>query len=123
MKIKEWDQQIIFLHQVTKGKAGRSYGIHVAMLAGLPEEITNRAKNILWELEKEKWNEEKILSENDANLLPFQQSQQLNPYQNGISRYRELIDLLNSFQPDDLSPKEALNMLYDIHELFKKGQN
>ena len=123
MKIKEWDQQIIFLHQVTKGKAGRSYGIHVAMLAGLPEEITNRAKNILWELEKEKWNEEKILSENDANLLPFQQSQQLNPYQNGISRYRELIDLLNSFQPDDLSPKEALNMLYDIHELFKKGQS
>ena len=53
MKIKEWRQEIVFLHKVTKGRAGRSYGIHVAMLAGLPDNV-RACKNIISD-ESQRW--------------------------------------------------------------------
>ncbi len=123
MKIKEWKQKIIFLHQVTKGRAGRSYGIHVAMLAGLPEEVTNRAKNILLELEEKNWREDQILSPKSENLSLFAQSSVPKFVQDSNSKYEDLIALLQSLKPDDMSPKEALNMMYEIQILFKKGHN
>ena len=51
-EIKEWNDDIIFLHEVVEGVAHRSYGTHVAKLAGLPENVINRAKVVLRELEK-----------------------------------------------------------------------
>jgi DNA mismatch repair protein MutS len=47
MKVKEWQEQIIFLHKISQGSANNSYGIHVAKIAGLPLEVTLRAKGIL----------------------------------------------------------------------------
>lgn len=122
MKIKEWNHQIIFLHQVSQGRAGRSYGIHVAMLAGLPQEVIERAKNILFDLEEKKRNDEQVLPEKSPNLPLFVQSQNSSYTQGCDTKYIELKDLLESFQPDDLSPKEALNILYEIHDLFNKGR-
>ena len=50
---KEWQDSVLFLHKIAPGPADRSYGIHVGQLAGLPEEVIQRAKKILTQLEKE----------------------------------------------------------------------
>ena len=52
MRVKEWQGDVIFLHEVTPGAADRSYGIHVAKLAGLPFEVLKRAEALLQKLEK-----------------------------------------------------------------------
>ena len=121
MKIKEWRQEIVFLHKVTKGRAGRSYGIHVAMLAGLPDNVIERAKNILSELESQRWAEEQILSEKGVNFPLLAKVAAPSSHNETESKRTEIFELLQSFHPDDLSPKEALNMLYEIHDLYKKG--
>ena len=121
MKIKEWRQEIVFLHKVTKGRAGRSYGIHVAMLAGLPDNVVERAKNILSELESQRWSEEQILSEKGVNFPLLAKVAAPSSHNETESKRTEIFELLQSFHPDDLSPKEALNMLYEIHDLYKKG--
>ncbi len=51
--VREWDDQVIFLHQIVPGAADKSYGIHVARLAGVPSEVIERAKDILAQLEEE----------------------------------------------------------------------
>ena len=120
MKIKEWRQEIVFLHKVTKGRAGRSYGIHVAMLAGLPDNVVERAKNILSELESQRWSEEQILSEKGVNFPLLAKVAAPSSHNETESKRTEIFELLQSFHPDDLSPKEALNMLYEIHDIYKK---
>ena len=74
-------------------------------------------------LPKIKTDSERIFSEEGENLPLFEQSKKPTLIQDSDFKYSELIDLLQSFKPDDLSPKEALNILYEIHDLYKKGQN
>ena len=52
MDVREYDEKVVFLHTVTPGTADHSYGIQVAQMAGLPEEVTERAKTILRNLER-----------------------------------------------------------------------
>ncbi|MCH7753435.1 MAG: hypothetical protein IH898_14940, partial [Planctomycetes bacterium] len=49
--VKEWEGEVVFLHQIVPGAADKSYGIHVAQLAGVPREVNERAKEILAQLE------------------------------------------------------------------------
>ena len=121
MLIKEWNQQVIFLHQVAKGRAGRSYGIHVAKLAGLPELVIERAKNILSELENQGWKDSQSGADNSVNLPLFSQTLMPTIASETNVQYEELLALLQALQPDDLSPKEALNVLYELHKLCKEG--
>lgn len=51
VQVREWEDQIVFLHKITPGSADKSYGIHVAQLAGVPDEVLERAKEVLGELE------------------------------------------------------------------------
>ena len=120
MLIKEWNQQVIFLHQVVKGRAGRSYGIHVAELAGLPELVTQRAKNILLELESQGWKESQSDADNSINLPLFSQKIMPTVKETNV-QYEELMATLKALQPDNLTPKEALNVLYELHRLYKEG--
>ena len=120
MLIKEWNQQVIFLHQVVKGRAGRSYGIHVAELAGLPELVTKRAKNILSELESQGWKEGQSDADNSINLPLFSQKIMPTVKETNV-QYEKLTATLKAIQPDDLTPKEALNVLYELHRLYKEG--
>ena len=120
MLIKEWNQQVIFLHQVVKGRAGRSYGIHVAELAGLPELVTERAKNILLELESQGWKESQSDADNSINLPLFSQKIMPTVKETNV-QYEELMATLKALQPDNLTPKEALNVLYELHRLYKEG--
>jgi DNA mismatch repair protein MutS len=51
VQVREWDDQVIFLHKIGPGSADKSYGIHVARLAGVPEAVLNRSREVLAELE------------------------------------------------------------------------
>ena len=53
VSVKEWDDNVVFLHKIIEGSADKSYGIHVARLAGVPREVNERAKQILNQLEAE----------------------------------------------------------------------
>jgi len=122
MLIKEWNQQVIFLHQVAKGRAGRSYGIHVAKLAGLPDSVIDRAKDLLLELQTQRWHEEQSLADNSVNLPLFSQAPKAQLPDTNKQEYEELLALLKALQPDELSPKNALNVLYDLHRMYQEGR-
>ena len=112
MKIKEWQKEIIFLHEVAEGVADRSYGIHVAQMAGLPSAVIARAEEVLAMLEAKA---EKSQGQNLAAHLPLfaaeapAQAKSLKP---------ELEKFLNTLKPDELSPKDALEAVYKIKNLF-----
>jgi DNA mismatch repair protein MutS len=108
MQVKEWNNDIIFMHTVTDGAADRSYGIHVAKLAGLPENVINRATQILHQLENNKSHQAKITI---AAELPLFQTP-AKP-----SKKNPALDTLSNLNPDNLSPKEALDMIYQLKKL------
>ena len=105
MRVKEWQDKVIFLHQVKPGTADRSYGIHVAQLAGLPQPVINRAKQVLADLERRG---QGALS---VDLPLFSQ-----PLEEAAPANNALQDKLGAINPDELSPKEALEMLYKLKQ-------
>lgn len=96
--IREWNDEVIFLHEVKFGKADKSYGIQVAKLAGLPLDITNRAEIILKSLEEGE-NRETLPSPPDY-IMSEQMKTAL-----------EFFNMISSLNTDDISPKEAFNIL------------
>jgi DNA mismatch repair protein MutS len=116
MKIKEWQDQIVFMHEVIAGTADRSYGIHVAKLAGLPTPTVNRANEILNKLEK---GDEASTLSLLANDLPLFQVQNSPPAPAKVPEHLMVLEsALRSVNPDDLSPKEALESLYQLRALL-----
>ncbi len=106
MKIKEWENEIVFLHSVGDGASGKSYGIHVGRLAGLPDEVLIRAEQILDLLEKNKEIDGQSLSE-----LPLFEIKEAP--KSKVERYLDDIDI------DSLSPKMALDLLYELKQIKK----
>ena len=117
--VKEWKNEVIFLHEVRQGAADRSYGLQVAKLAGLPATVIDRANVILNELEKrdmEKDPAKKLLGEG----LPLF-SHHLNDDSNAYaSQNTELLNELKDIYPDQISPNEALQILYKLKEISDK---
>lgn len=111
--VKEWDGEVIFLHEVRKGAADRSYGVQVAQLAGLPASVVNRARDVLDMLEK--GSRESGAAKIQIDDLPlFAAAPPPQPAApKGPSPVQELLD---SIHPDDLSPREALEMLYKLKD-------
>ncbi len=111
IKVKEWQDKIIFLHEVIKGSADRSYGIHVAKLAGLPSCVIKRASEVLRILEN---NKEIEPLDNIADKLPIFKGENL--IDNNISddSMYEILDMLKSMDLDNLTPKQAMDKLYEI---------
>ncbi len=108
MKVKEWKGDLIFLHEVAAGSADRSYGIHVARLAGLPSTVITRAADILHQLEKEQRSAPALA----ASLPLFSYAP---PAPSTISpELTALADEIKNLSPDSLSPREALEMLYKL---------
>jgi len=105
MQVREWKGDIIFMHRVQDGAADRSYGIHVAKLAGLPQDVIKRAGQILKTLEAQ---DQKALAES-LPLFSSPVTQEETP-----SPLREELDSIN---PDTLSPKQALDVLYKLKEI------
>ena len=120
VSVKEWNNEVIFLHEVRQGAADRSYGLQVAKLAGLPTEVLERAKVILNELEArdaEKSTEGKLLTK---DLPLFSQSLTQKPVTQ-VNYSSELSNKIRSIYPDEISPNEALQILYDLKEIC--GEN
>lgn len=109
MQVKEWKGDIVFLHSVGAGAADRSYGIHVARLAGLPAAVIGRAETVLATLEK---GEHTATVTKLADDLPLFTAKAPEP-----PRASPLETRLAEIQPDSLSPREALDILYELKKL------
>ena len=114
MRVKEWQGDVVFLHEVAAGTADRSYGIHVAKLAGLPGAVTSRAEEVLQILEK---GEQGGALARLADDLPlFRAARPMPPAPEPKSSPME--DLLRDIRPDELSPRNALELLYRLKSLL-----
>jgi DNA mismatch repair protein MutS len=112
--VAEDGERVIFLHKIVPGGADRSYGIHVAQLAGLPKSILRRAEDILKELES---TGEKELRRK-AMQKPADGAEQL---QLPVSTVPDpLREELRQIRPEEMSPLEALGVLYDLHKKAKE---
>jgi len=105
MKVREWNDTIVFLHEVTPGAADRSYGIHVAKLAGLPDAVVGRAEEVLRALEEGREGHQPLARIDD---LPLFGAATPGPKVNAVE------ETLRAVEPDTLSPREALEILYDL---------
>ncbi|BAK85043.1 DNA mismatch repair protein MutS [Komagataeibacter medellinensis] len=113
MSVREWKGQVIFQHEVVPGSARRSWGVHVARLAGVPEPVVRRAGRLLSMLEKERGRQ--------APPLPlFEQhapAPEAEPPAPAVPPAAQA--LLEELDPDALSPRTALEMLYKLKKLLK----
>ena len=109
MRVKEWKGEVVFLHEVGPGTADRSYGIHVAKLAGLPKSVTARAEEVLGVLEKGEQGGALARLADDLPLFSAARRQaEPAPKESAAEA------LLRDTRPDELSPREALDLLYRL---------
>jgi len=112
LRVKEWQGEVVFLHAVGPGAADRSYGIHVARLAGLPAAVVARAEAILAELEK---GEQAGALARLVDDLPLFQPRAAAAQTKGPSALEQR---LAEIRPDELTPKAALELLYELKRLL-----
>ena len=120
LRVKEWQNEVVFLHEVAPGTADRSYGIHVARLAGLPEAVLVRAEEVLRRLE-----------EGEARSAPARLAEDLPLFAAALERAAppppasepsRVEQLLRGINPDELTPRAALELLYSLRgELLASG--
>ena len=113
--VKEWEGDIIFLHEVRKGAADRSYGVQVAKLAGLPHSVIERAKVVLEALEKgEREGNKQATLIDDLPLFRAAPpaAPPIRPKTSAVE------DRLKAVHPDELTPMEALRLVYEIKGLI-----
>lgn len=115
VEAKEQDGNITFLHKVKDGAVDKSYGIHVARLAGMPDEILKRADQILEVYENDSKKNRKDKEPIIDNQLSFN-------FTEPVDDHKELIDLINSIDPLNTTPMESLNYLFKIKEELKKNK-
>ena len=113
MSVKEWEGDVIFLHEVQQGAADRSYGVHVARLAGLPPAVIDRAQFVLESLEqseREGGGKQKALID---ELPLFRAPASLPPPKSSAVEAK-----LRDISPDQLTPMAALQLLYELHGML-----
>jgi len=112
--VKEWHDDVVFLHEVRPGAADRSYGVQVARLAGLPAPVIERARSVLEALEQ---------GEREGGRTPKALIDDLPlfaaapPPQPAAPPESPALDRLRALSPDDLTPREALDALYELKRL------
>ena len=111
MRVKEWQGEVVFLHEVGPGTADRSYGIHVGKLAGLPKSVTARAEEVLEVLEKGEQGGALARLADDLPLFIAARRHAEPPRESATEA------LLRETRPDELSPREALDLLYRLKGL------
>lgn len=114
MRVKEWEGDVVFLHEVAPGTADRSYGIHVGQLAGLPELVIARAEQVLLALEK---GDQSAAFHELADDLPLFQALADAPRGSGVSRSSPVEEALGDVNADELTPREALDLIYKLKAL------
>jgi DNA mismatch repair protein MutS len=121
VSVKEWKEDIIFLRKIIPGPSDQSYGIHVARLAGIPHSVIERAKEILFNLEKKELDDAGLpriaygssIERDKSQLLLFQEDKDR-------EFLEELKGEIEAWDLDSLSPLEALNLLSDLKERINR---
>ncbi|HMA13489.1 MAG TPA: DNA mismatch repair protein MutS [Kiloniellaceae bacterium] len=113
MRVKEWQGDVVFLHEVTAGAADRSYGIHVAKLAGLPPAAVARAEAVLASLEQGEQAGALTRLADDLPLFAATAARAAAPAPKVSAAEAALKDV----NPDELTPKAALDLLYRLKDL------
>lgn len=117
VEVREYDDKVVFLHRVNPGRADHSYGIQVAQMAGLPLFVTNRAKEVLdnleskeltpYEVKKERLKKLKLENDTQINLFEFKDD--------------ELRSEIKNIEVDNLTPIQALNKLSELKKKMDKN--
>lgn len=121
MKIKEFNGDVIFMHEVIDGAADRSYGIHVAKLAGLPMVVVKRAEQVLDSLEHS--DKSTYIAKMIDDLPLFASVQKKEEEKEEQVENSPLYQALQNLNPDDFSPREALEKLYELKNFVKNKKN
>ena len=108
MRVQEWRGGVVFLHEVAEGAAGRSWGVHVARLAGVPAPVVRRAASLLSGMERG--------ASGDLPLFAAATLCQPDPVQDALR------DALLALKPDVLTPREALEALYSLRALLPEAE-
>ena len=119
MRVREWKGDVIFLHEVAEGSADRSYGIQVAKLAGLPKAVIHRAETVLKALEEKDQGSAATRLANDLPLFATVIKEAKEHDKQKLPS--ELEERLGEINADDLSPREALSLLYELKELMDRN--
>lgn len=117
MKIKEFNDEVIFLHEVIDGAADRSYGIHVAKLAGLPRTVVKRAEQVLETLEREGKSQSVSQLAEELPLFAAVRSKD----EPAAQQIVPAMEALKELNPDNLTPREALDKLYELKNLAEES--
>jgi DNA mismatch repair protein MutS len=115
MRVKEWRGDVVFLHEVADGAADRSYGVHVARLAGLPETVLARAEQVLHRLEQ---GETRSTADLADDLPLFAAASRARPTAAAPAEPSPIETALREVNADDLTPKAALELIYRLKELL-----
>ena len=115
MRIKEWKGDLVFLHEVAPGTADRSYGIHVARLAGLPAAAVARAETVLATIETGESVSAAARLADDLPLFSVVQAKAPPPRRDPLREAAETLD------PDAMTPRQALEALYRLRDLASEG--
>src|SRR5690554_3299818 len=114
MKVREWEGEVVFLHEVAAGAADRSYGIQVARLAGVPEPVLRRARQVLTVLEQRSTgsasSSQKASVLDDLPLFAHQSAP--TPVQQD-----PVLLALDAVRPDEMTPKQAIDALYELKKI------
>jgi DNA mismatch repair protein MutS len=98
MRVKEWRGEVVFMHEVAAGAAQRSWGVHVARLAGVPDSVAKRAEFLLRQAERQG---------QPAAALPLFAAA-------GAAPESAIETALEGLDPDKMTPREALDALYEL---------
>ncbi len=106
--VREWMDEVVFLHKILPGGTDKSYGIHVAKLAGVPKSIVKRSAEILEELEAS------FAKEATGDRLAQHKTKQPNEELLFVEKHKSVLDKLSSTDINNLTPIEAINLLSQI---------
>ena len=112
LRAKEWNGELVFLHEAGPGPADRSYGVQVAKLAGVPPAVVARARQVLERLESEGHSPERLEG------LPLFAGSTPTPVRIGPGPVEEAVAAL---EPDGMSPREAMEALYRLKGMLRGG--
>jgi DNA mismatch repair protein MutS len=113
MRVREWNDTIVFLHEIAPGAADRSYGIHVAKLAGLPHAVVARAEDVLRALDEGREGHKPLARIGDLPLFAQASSRESSDRKKSDG----FEEALRAIEPDTLTPKEALELIYKLKSL------
>jgi len=115
--VREWEGEVVFLHEVRKGAADRSYGVQVARLAGLPDAVIARARDVLSRLEA--GNAERPAAARLIDDLPLFQAARPQPPGPAVAQPSPVTARLRGIHPDTLTPRDALALIYELKDLLE----